>query len=493
MREMSEDHIQPSSTATSNLSKLVSNSLSLLTSDIVNRATIFVVYLSVARYLGASEFGKMSLALSLFNAFQVLAMVGLKALITREVAKDKSKTDRYLVNGSLVVTVTSLLSIIILLLFAKLMNYSRDTASVILLLSLGLIPFSLSTVCEAVFQAWERMHYIAIANVPVSVARIVLTLLLLMQGQNLHQLVLMLVISFAVVLVIEWLLMIGGITKPHFRLDPRFSLAITRSSRAFFGIRGLIAIRSSLYIVLLSKLATETEVGHYNAAVQFTVPLILIYGSIGQSIFPAMCRHFESNLLALRRIAENTIELLLAIALPAAVGLFFLAGSALSLVYGEGFELASGVLQIVAWSLILRAPTQVLGQVLWAGRREKISFRIVVINTLVRLISGWILISLYGLIGAAISGLGSAFINLILHHTTVSRQFFKVTLGRLAWKPIVATVFMGLYLSMINSQWILLVVLSAGALYVGVMFALEIWSAGGRRHLKTKYLSLFSD
>jgi len=490
---MSDDHIKSSSTATSNLSRPVRNAVSLLTNDLVYKATFFVVYLLVARYLGASEFGKMSLSLSLFYTFQVLAMVGLKTLITRVVAKDKFKTDRYLVNGSLVVLVTSIFSILILLLFVNLMEYSQDTSSVILLLSMGLIPFSLSTVCEAVFQAWERMHYIAIANLPVSLARIFFTLFLLQQGKSLHQLVLMLLVSFVAVLALEWWLMYRYVTKPCIRFDLHFSLAIAKSARNFFGIQGLIAVRSSLYIVLLSMLATETIVGHFSAAIQFTVPFILIYGSIGRSVFPAMCRRFESNLQALKRITENTIELLLAIALPGAVGLFFLAGPALLLVYGEDFELASGALHIVAWSLIMRAATQVLGQVLWAGQREEVSFRIVVINTLVRFISGWILISQYGLIGAAISGLAAEVINLILHHLAVSRQFFKVALGRLVWKPVVASVFMGLSLSMMDRQWILRLVLSAGALYAGVLFALELWSVGGGRGLKTKYLSLFSD
>jgi O-antigen/teichoic acid export membrane protein len=136
MRGTSRDSVLPLSIATSSLRRLVGNVISLMTRDVVHRATIFVLYLLVGRYLGVSEFGRISLALSLFNVFQVLAMVGLRTLITREVAKDKTKTDRYLVNGSLVVAVTSLLSILILLLFVRLMDYSADTASIILLLSL---------------------------------------------------------------------------------------------------------------------------------------------------------------------------------------------------------------------------------------------------------------------------------------------------------------------------------------------------------------------
>ena len=48
------------------------NALSILTSDVMNRATSFVVYAMVAHKLGAFEFEQMSLALSLFYVFQIL-------------------------------------------------------------------------------------------------------------------------------------------------------------------------------------------------------------------------------------------------------------------------------------------------------------------------------------------------------------------------------------------------------------------------------------
>ncbi len=121
--------------------RIAGNAASILTSNVMNRATTFVLYALVARYIGAADFGRLSVALTLFYTFQVLAVAGLRTLITREVAKDRTKTDRYLVNGSMAVVISSLLSIIILLLFVRLMRYAAGTTSVILLLSLALLPF----------------------------------------------------------------------------------------------------------------------------------------------------------------------------------------------------------------------------------------------------------------------------------------------------------------------------------------------------------------
>ena len=87
----------------SNLRRVAANAASMLASDVINRATTFALYALVARSLGAFEFGQLSLALTLFYTFQILAVAGLKTLVTREVAKHRERTDELLVDRKSVV------------------------------------------------------------------------------------------------------------------------------------------------------------------------------------------------------------------------------------------------------------------------------------------------------------------------------------------------------------------------------------------------------
>src|SRR6266566_1678308 len=114
-------------TMSTSLRNIGANALSILTSDVMNRATSFVVYAMVARKLGAFEFGQMSLALSLFYVFQVSAVAGLKILIVRDVAKDQSRTRLYFKNGCAIVAASSFASVVLLSLFIRLMHYSPAT------------------------------------------------------------------------------------------------------------------------------------------------------------------------------------------------------------------------------------------------------------------------------------------------------------------------------------------------------------------------------
>ena len=132
--------------AVSGFRRLSGNAASLLVSDVVNRGTTFVVYALIGRYLGSYEFGQLALGLSLFYIFHVLSALGLRKLITREVAKDRSKTGLYIVNGSFLIVLASLASVVGLTLFILLMNYSADTRLIIVLLALGLLPQSLSAI-----------------------------------------------------------------------------------------------------------------------------------------------------------------------------------------------------------------------------------------------------------------------------------------------------------------------------------------------------------
>ncbi len=216
--------------------RIAGNLGSMLASDALNRAATFVLYAMVARHLGAVAFGQKSLALTLFFPFRVLAVAGLGTLITREVAKDKSKTDQYLINGSAVVVLGSLLSIGILALFVLLMNYARGTASIILLLSFGLLPYSMSAICEAVFKAWERMHYIAYVTVPANIVRVVLGYLILSSGCGLNTLIIMLVTSYVATAGFEWWLMIRRITRTLVRVDFHLCLEIIRSTVRFIAV-----------------------------------------------------------------------------------------------------------------------------------------------------------------------------------------------------------------------------------------------------------------
>jgi O-antigen/teichoic acid export membrane protein len=476
------------------LPRIAANVVSLLSNDVMNRATTFLLYALVARYLGAYEFGQMSLALALFYTFQVLAAAGLKTLITREVAKDRAKTSLYLVNGGLVALGASLVAMTALTLFVRLMAYGDDTASVILLLALGLLPFALTSVSEAVFQAHERMHFVACANLPVNVARVGLGLLILQQGYGVYAVISLLMLSYTALAVVEWSLLWRFVHRPAWQLDLGFAWALVKSTSTFLGIDVLIAVSGSLNVILLSKLASETDVGLYNAAVQLLAPMMLVLQSVVLSVFPLMCRRLDPGYTDLKRIAELVMALLLALVLPIVIGLSFLADPVLMVLYAnKDFLHSAEILRLVIWGLVPTGLMTVLGYVLMASHRERLTLGLVSAHAIGNLILGYFLIGHFGAKGAVALVLLDKAVGLVEHYLIVSKLVTRVAIARVVWRPLVAGACLAVCLVLVQAGGIVVSIVAGGLVYIGALAALTAWSIGARGWRLTSYTQLLAE
>ena len=189
----------------------------------------------------------------------------------------------------------------------------------------------------------------------------------------------------------------------------------------------------------------------------------------------------------------QALEILLMLALPAIAGIFFLGDWILSVLYkNPAFLHAAPALRIVAWTLMFQVFSNVLGQVLLATHREKITLRIVAVNTLINLLVGWPLIKLFGLRGAAVTLLVNRLAGCVQHYIPVSRIFSGIPIGKIVWKPIVAAVCMAVFLAVPTNQTGWLRGISATLIYIGTLLFLSIWVSGGPRRFKEKYLVLLS-
>jgi len=473
------------------LLRIISNVAALLTSDVLNRLTTFLLYAIVGRHLDARSFGQLSLALALFYTFQVLAALGLPMPLTREIAKDRTHTGPYFMSASFLALLGGLASLAGLWIFVRVMNYAADTTTVVLLLGLGLIPVALSSVCEAVFRAWERMHLIACANVPVNLGKIVAAYIFLKNGCTLNEVALLLLASTSAILLIEWTLLLWCIVKPRIQLDLSLAWSLARKSFTFLSIDGVIAVWGSISVMILSVLANEKDVGLFNAAGQLLVPLMLLTQSVMIGVFPLLCRQYQlsDDQAELRRTAHRLIEVLLVVILPGSVALFFLADPLMVLAYGNPEFAAGGLLlRIMVATVALRALSGVLGNALMAGERERITLRIVIVDLVASIILGVLLVWHYGVVGAAVASLLVRVIDTAQHYWPASRLLSQLSLSRLAWKSILAGCAMSVVVWALKDFGLIVPLMLGIAVYAAVLAGLMIYSYGGVANLKERFL-----
>jgi len=419
------------SSGISNLRRIGLNSLAILGGDVCNKASTFLVYAFLARHAGVHEFGQLSLGLMLLYTFHVFAAAGLPTSLTRQVAKRPETAKRVLLHGLVGAMLPATIAVVGMVVFAYAMQYQGDTRKVIALLSLASMPYALTMVTEAVIKGRERMHLIAIGNVPGNVALVVGAYCVLKFGYGVTWLACVVITARTITMLFMFGLFCWDSKQLTWgSLRPRFSMLLLRHSLLFLGTDAVSAIWASLNGVLLSKFATESELGLLTASFQLMQPVLMFYRSVGHSSFPSLVTAAKDDSNAVGDLSRSLIGLLLRIAFPAALGAFVLAGDALATVYGNpAFRSGAIVLQILSFTLLLDPLNPILGHGLWGAGHEKTVFRFGIVNVLINAVASFFLIWRFGLIGAAVSAVLSSLVSTLLHYWYFQRDVAKLRLS----------------------------------------------------------------
>lgn len=470
------------------LRRLLLNAGSIVTHETLNRATTFVLYLIVARYLDDAAFGRLSLSLTLLYIVQVLAGFGLRTYMSREVARDRTTAGRYLGNGLVVSLAASLVALGLLAALTWGAGYPPETRLAVLLFGLGAVPYAVGSVCQGLFQGLERMQLIPAVNVPANVLKLAAAVLLLEGGSDIGAVALAVtgsqLLAAGVSLVLA--LRLVGAAGVRAAVDRESLVAVARGSAAFMGIDAVVAVWSVLPLFLLSLYASEAEVGHFGAATQLLVPASLVVTAVMVAALPTLSRGFVEGAARLRGMTHALLAVTLAIAVPAAAGLVFLAPDALRVTYGPSFEEGALALRVMAPMVVFQAVTTALGDALLAGLKERVTLRIVALNSLVALLLGLLLTPRLGATGAALAALTAGVVNVGQHYLPAVRLLGSVRLLKAGWRPVVAALAMVAVLDAARVHRLVPGVLLGGAVYL-VTLTLLLWPAlGGPRGLRAR-------
>ncbi|MEH1768061.1 oligosaccharide flippase family protein [Nostoc sp.] len=460
--------------------KLISNSLSMIVNRLAQSITAFVLTAAIARTLGAEALGQYLLAYSYYFIFVGIASQGLKTLFTREIASEPQKTSVYLISGTYLQLIFTFLSYGALVIVVFLLPYSSKTSTICYIMGLTIIPFGLSNVTEAIFQAKEKMHLIAIATVPVYVLRVLIMIWAMKLKYGIEYLGAILFFSETLILIIEWIL-ITRLIKIQWQIDRVFVWNIIKTARTFFAIEAISVVSSRIQILILSLLGNEFLVGLFGGIVQLLQPFLIIANSITVAMFPRLSKVVDQGRQKQQQITESFIEILLIMGLPLFLGLLFFGEDLLIFIYDSSFAQGSLALSVSAVSLLLLPFTRTLCYLLVANHFEIVNLREVVITTTLGSLAGVALVSQYQLLGAAIMASLMTIIGFSQYVYFSYTLLFPLNLWRIIRRPFIIgalmlTVF--LILKKINLDFSLTLIISVSSYILFVTF-MSIYTLGG--------------
>jgi len=385
--------------------RLTSNAGILLINNVGSAALAFLISVIIGRGLGAQGLGQYSFIMAWVSPLIMLADFGMGSLITRDVAKDRD-TAIPLLRTSTFALIPIAGSILIIAWFViPITNVAPIVMNGLMVAALLIILDPWYGLYTALFRAFERMWPILIINVGGLVIQVIAAILAVSTGAGLIGVIGAVVIVNVIQLAAMWeMWRIYAPEAPEWIIPPKVTELVKRAwPFALAAVLGALQLR--LNVLLLEHLAGDVAVGWYAAASRFVEAGRMIPNAFFGALFPALSS-LAADPDAMRHTFQRATRLLTQYAVAAGIGLTVLGGLLLRLTYdpqGTTFVGATPVLAILGWSLVPSLLRAVLTLYLYSLGREQFVNRVTIYGLVGQAILGWLLISLWGAAGAAVT------------------------------------------------------------------------------------------
>jgi len=433
-----------------------------------------LLFIAIGRLAGPTEAGVFTLATTYLLIF-VAIMRGMDDLIIRQVSREPLLATRYLTNFLLLRLVLSIfLYGALWVLVTVVFNYPADVSRPILILGLSLIPDSLTNVCQSILlgQQYFRLPVYVLAGV--SLLKLVFGVIVLISGGNLLLIAYIWLGSSLLGLFIMLAIVresVGGIRRTDF-VDFELLKTHQRAILIFLLLTTLVTLETQTDTILLSILHGSQEVGWYGAATTIAYSLIVFSQAYQLTIYPRMNRHIESGSKKLVYLYTQSMRYLGIIVLPIVAGVALLAFRIVPLIFGDEFSPTIIALQILIFTLIFIFLNEPNIRILLTHNRQNKILIFLLVSVSVNIVLNLFLTPVWGASGAATARVFSAMFLFILNYAYVTHVFVNVSIFKLLFKPLLATVFMTLIILPIRSLGLVVPILVGGGVYATTLIAL---------------------
>ena len=323
--------------------------------EIVAKAASVALFIAIARELGESGFGDFIFGLSLSSVLFTAAGFGTEELIARNVARDREQIHHLYGNVVAVksLTLVALLGVMAVIVYAG--GYSAGTQTAVMLIALGVAFEVLGKTLHAIFQAHERMQFIAGSLIIQRTAVAGAGIAVLLAGGGLVEVSIVFCLGGLLGLLSSLVWMYRFVVRPRVEVDRSRWVALVRAGLP-------LGVAVTLYFALLKLDATllsfltagdNAEVGQYGAAYRLIEATMFVSWAFGGAITPWLSRHGADATVSLTRGYELGLKALVAMLLPIAAFFAVYAEPLIDLLYGSVYADAVTPLRLLAGMTVL--------------------------------------------------------------------------------------------------------------------------------------------
>jgi O-antigen/teichoic acid export membrane protein len=165
----------------------------------------------------------------------------------------------------------------------------------------------------------------------------------------------------------------------------------------------LVPVYFRIDVILVSVLRDEASVGLYSAAFVLTAPLGFFADNAANAIFPPLASAFVSSKRSYQAILRTVWRWSLPLLLCLGALMTLLANVILGGVFGSTYLGAAPAFQVLVWASIISYFNSLFFRALEASNRQVYVTLILAAGALMNLLLGFVLITAFGIVGAALA------------------------------------------------------------------------------------------
>lgn len=349
----------------------VSNSVTLILRQGALWTLNGVLVLFLPRYLGDEGLGQLQFGLSFSALFAVIVALGLRQYLTKEVARDHSRSPEMLGTAIALRILASLVAYAAVIGVIQLTGYSGIARRVVYLTAAAMVVVSFARLMAAFLHGYEDMASPALGEIAGKVVVVVVGIAVLVSGRG--------VVAYSAVL-------LGGAfmhlaanaaflqrrTPLRVNFDRASAVTMVKGGLPFILMVLILEIYNHADVVILRALTTDRVVGWYAGALQFYRTAEMFPEALTTALLPTLARIHISGSLAGNTIARRAILAVAIVVMPASLALSFLAPQVIALLpYPESFSNSVPVLTLLALTIPATSFLMLIGMVVIAVDRQK--------------------------------------------------------------------------------------------------------------------------
>jgi len=455
---------------------LVKNLSTLSIAEVLSKLLLFVLFVFVARYLGAASYGTYSFVFAFTGLFIVFSDFGMSSLVIRELSTNRNETKKYLSNILPLKAVLSLITFSLIVIAANVLGYPGETRIYLYIAGLYIVIDTFTQIFMAIIRAHQRMEYEAAVKVLGTVLLFILCIFVIAFDYGLIGLFLAYLAFSTFKLTLFFGIVTQKFARPGFDMDREFIKGFVKKSLPFVATAIFLPIFYRIDIVMLTHLKGSVVAGIYTAGYRFVEALTSFAIIYTITIFPVLAHSFKHEKSRMDIIYEKSLKYIFILTIPIAVGTVIIADKIITLVLGDEYIESAIALKILIWVLIFVFLNGLFGAYLASIRRQGIVAITLGSGILVNIILNLLLIPELSYVGAAISTLTTQAIISVVMVMYISRYNRKSPEFHYLIKPAAAGIIMGITGTyFIGLSLIYLVVLCTGV-YLLAIYILKCFS-----------------